>query len=157
MDFNDKPAFMKKLEHIAIKLDRKLNEEQCQVFFDDLKDLSIEVVEGAMDLALRDRDPDDAFLTRAMLTTPEIRRAAEELIKDKDKKVKGKLGCEKCMPTKGWRLEITKSGRAIGYPCDCLAEIVRAHLKKKNRTRADRDYDKYREDILVAYEVSKLR
>jgi len=157
MDFNDKPAFMKKLNHIAIKLDRKLNEEQCQVFFDDLKDLTIDVVERAMDLALRDRDPDDVFLTRAMLTIPEIRRAAEELIKDKDKKVKGRLGCEKCLPTKGWILGITKTGRAVASPCDCLADIVRAHLKKKNRTRADRIDDKHREDILVAYEVSKFR
>jgi len=154
MNFNDKPAFMKKLNHIAIKLDRKLNDEQCEVFFDDLKDLTIEVVERAMDLALRDRDPDDVFLTRAMLTTPEIRRAAEELIKDT--KVKGMLGCEKCEPTKGWILEITKTGRAVARPCDCLAEIVRTHLKKKNRTRTDRDYDKYRESTLVAYEVSKL-
>jgi len=155
MNFNDKPAFMKKLLHIAIKLDRKLNEEQCEVFFDELKDFTIEIIEKAMDLALRDRDPDDAFLTRAMLTTPEIRRAAEELIKGK--KVKGKLGCEKCLPTKGWILEFTTAGRAIARPCDCLAEVVRAELKRKNRNRANRMDDRQREGTLVAYEVSKLR
>jgi len=155
MNFNDKPAFMKKLGDITIKLDRKLNEEQCQVFFDDLKDLPIEVVKRAMDLALHDRDPDDIYLTRAMPTTPEIRRAAEELIKDK--KIKGKLGCEKCEPTKGWILEITKTGRAVAHPCDCMAEVVRAELKRKNRIRVDRMDDRLRESTLVAYEISKLR
>ena len=155
MNFNDKPVFMKKMEQIAKKVDRKLDREQCDVFFDDLKDYPIEIVLKAMDMALRDRDPDDVFLTRAMLTVQEIRRAADELIKDK--KEKGKLGCEKCLPTKGWILEITKAGRAVGHPCDCLAEVVRAELKRKGRTRADRMDDRHREDILVAYEMSKLR
>lgn len=155
MEFNDKPAFRIQMQKIARKVDRKLDEEQCDIFFDDLKDLSIHVVEKAMDIALRDRDPDDAFLTRAMLTIPEIRRAAEELIKEK--KVEGKIGCEKCLPTKGWILEITKTGRGVARPCDCLAEIVRAELNRKNRTRSDRVDDKRREDILIAYEISKLR
>ena len=155
MNFNDKPAFRAKMEMIAKKVDRKLDDEQCDVFFDDLKDYPIEIITKAFDLALRDRDPDDVFLTRAMLTVQEIRRAADELIKDK--KVKGKLGCEKCLPTKGWILEITKTGRSIGHPCDCLAEVVRAELNRKGRTRADRMDDRHREDILVAYEMSKLR
>jgi len=155
MEFKDKPAFRAKMEKVARKVDRKLDVEQSDVFFDDLKDFSIEVIEKAMDLALRDRDPDDVYLTRAMLTTPEIRRAAEELIKDT--KVKGKLGCEKCESTKGWILEITKTGRAIAHPCDCMAEVVKAELKRKNRTRADRMDDKQREGTLVAYEVSKFR
>jgi len=155
MNFNDKPTFMKKMQQVARKVDRKIDDEQCDVFFDDLKDFSIEVIERAMDLALRDRDPDDVFLRRAMLTTPEIRQAAEELINKK--KETGKLGCEKCLPTKGWILEIAKSGRAIAHPCDCLADIVRRELNAKNRTRASRIDDKHREDILVAYEMSKLR
>ncbi|GAH28866.1 unnamed protein product, partial [marine sediment metagenome] len=29
--------------------------------------------------------------------------------------------------------------------------------KKKNRTKADREQDKHREGILVAYEISKLK
>ena len=155
MEFKDKPAFRTKMEKIARKVDRKLDVEQSDVFFDDLKDFPINVVEKAMDLALRDRDPDDAFLTRAMLTVPEIRRAAEELIKDK--KVIGKIGCEKCLPTKGWILEITETGRAIAHPCDCLAEVAKAELKRKSRNRADRMDDRHREGILVAYEISKLR
>lgn len=155
MNFNDKPTFMRKMQQIARKVDRKVDDEICDVFFDDLKDFSIEITEQAMDLALRDRDPDDAFLRRAMLTTPEIRQAAEELINKK--KETGKLGCEKCLPTKGWILETTKTGRAVAHPCDCLAEIVRTELNKKNRTRTSRVDDKSREDILVAYEMSKLR
>ena len=98
MNFNDKPAFMEKMQQIARKVDRKVDDEICDVFFDDLKDFSIEITEQAMDLALRDRDPDDAFLRRAMLTTPEIRQAAEELINKR--KETGKLGCEKCLPSK---------------------------------------------------------
>lgn len=129
MNFNDKPAFMEKMQQVARKVDRKVDDEQCDVFFDDLKDFSIEVVERAMDLALRDRDPDDAFLTRAMLTIGEIRRAADELVNKK--RETGKLGCEKCEPTKGWILEITNTGRAIGHPCDCLAMVVRTELGKK--------------------------
>ena len=155
MEFRDKVAFKIKMEQIARKVDRKIDREQCDVFFDDLKDFSIEIIEQAMDLALRDRDPNDAFLTRAMLTIPEIRRAADELIKGK--KVKGKLGCEKCAPIKGWILEITKTGRAIAYPCDCLADVVRAELKQKSRGRGDRINDRHREEILVAYEMSKIR
>lgn len=155
MEFNDKPAFMEKMEQIARKVDRKVDIELCDVYFDDLKDFSIEIVMNAMDLALRDRDPDDAFLTRAMLTIPEIRRVADELIKGK--KIKGKLGCDKCVPTKGWILEITKTGRTIAHPCDCLAEVVRTELNRKSRTRTDRMDDRHREDILVAYEMSKLR
>jgi len=92
-----------------------------------------------------------------MLTTPEIRRAAEELIKNKDTKIKDMLGCEKCEPTKGWILEITKTGRAVARPCDCMTEVVRTELKRKNRNRADRMDDRQREGTLVAYEVSKLR
>ena len=155
MEFRDKIAFKIKMEKIARKVDRKLDDEQCDIFFDDLKDFSIKIIEQAMDLALRDREPNDAFLTRAMLTAPEIRRAANELI-DK-KKETGKLGCEKCLPTKGWILEITKEGRVIGHPCDCLADVVRAELGRKSRTRTDRMDDRHREDILVAYEISKLR
>lgn len=155
MEFNDKPAFRTQMQKIARKVDRKIDDEQCNIFFDDLKDFPIATVENAMDLALRDRDPDDAFLTRAMLTIPEIRRAADELIKGK--KVKGKLGCEKCLPTRGWILETTKTGRAVAHPCDCLAEVVKAELSRKSRTRTDRMDDRHREDILVAYEISKLR
>jgi len=156
MDFNDKPAFKEKMEQIARKLDRKLDDEQCNIFFDDLRrDYSIKIIEKAMDQALRDRDPDDIFLRRAMLTIPEIRQAAEELSKKEE--VTGKLGCLRCEPTNGWILEITKTGRAVAHPCDCLAEIVRAHLKNKNRTKADRDLDKFRRETLIAYEASKSR
>jgi len=156
MDFNDKPAFRNKMEKIAHKVDRKLDDEQCDVFFDDLRrDYSIKIIERAMDQALRDRDPDDIFLRRAMLTIPEIRQAAEELSKKED--VTGKLGCLKCEPTLGWITETTKDGRFIAHPCDCLAEIVRARLKNKNRTRTDRDLDKFRRETLIAYEVSKSR
>jgi len=157
MDFNDKPAFRKKMEQIARKVDRKLDDEQCDIFFDDLKDFPIKIIEEALDQALRDRDPDDPFLTRAMLTIPEIRQAAEELIEKSKDEVTSKLGCLRCEPTKGWILEITKTGRAVAHPCDCLAEIVRAHLKKKNRTKTDREDDKHRKVILDAYEASKSR
>ena len=155
MDFNDKPAFRNKMEKIAQKVDRKLDDEQCDIYFDDLKDFKINVVEKAMDLALRDRDPDDIFLRRAILTIPEIRQAAGELIKEKGTTLK--LGCLKCEPTFGWITETTKDGRFIAHPCDCLAEIVRARLKNKNRTRTDRDLDKFRRETLIAYEMSKLR
>jgi len=155
MDFNDKPAFRTKMEKIAIKVDRKLDEEQCDVFFDDLKDYSIKIIEKAMDQALRDRDPEDIFLRRAMITIPEIRQAAEELSKEKE--ATGKLGCLRCEPRKGWITETTKDGRFIAHPCDCLVEIVQAELKKKNRTRAAREHDRHRRGILVAYEISKLR
>ena len=156
MDFNDKPAFVEKMEQIARKVDRKLDDEQCNIFFDDLRrDYSIKIIGRAMDQALRDRDGEDIFLRRAMLTIPEIRQAAEELSKKEE--VTGKLGCLRCEPTKGWILEITKTGRAVAHPCDCLAEIVRAHLKNKNRTKADRNLDKFRRETLIAYEVSKSR
>ena len=82
MDFNDKPAFRIKMQNIARKVDRKLDEEQCDVFFDDLRDLPIKTIEKALDQALRDRDPEDIFLRRAMITIPEIRQAAEELRKE---------------------------------------------------------------------------
>ena len=156
MDFNDKPAFKEKMEQIARKIDRKLDDEQCNIFFDDLRrDYSIKIIESAMDQALRDRDPDDIFLRRAMLTIAEIRQAAEELSKKEE--VAGKLGCLRCEPTLGWITETTKDGRFIAHPCDCLAEIVRAHLKNKNRTKADRDLDKFRRGTLIAYEISKSR
>ena len=155
MEFNDKVAFKIKMEKTAIKFDRKINDDQCDVYFDDLKDYPIEVVEKAMDQALRDRDPDDMFLIRAMLTIPEIRLAADDLISKN--KVTGKLGCEKCGFTKGWIMETTKSGRFVAHPCDCLAEIARDELKRKGRTRADRDNDRHLEDILIAYEISKIR
>lgn len=155
MDFNDKVAFRKKMEETALKVDRKLDKEQCDVFFDDLKHYSIKIIEKAMDQALRDRDPEDIFLRRAMITIPEIRQAAEDL--RKEKKTTLKLGCLRCEPTNGWILETTKDGRFIAHPCDCLAEIVRTHLKNKNRTRADRDLDKYRRETLIGYEISKSR
>jgi len=155
MEFNDKIAFRKKMEETALKVDRKLDKEQCDVFFDDLKDYSIKIIERAMDQALRDRDPEDIFLRRAMITIPEIRQAAEELIKEK--KTTLKLGCLKCEPTNGWIAGKTKDGRFIAHPCDCLAEIVMAELKRKNRTRATRENDRHRRGILVAYEISKLR
>ena len=155
MDFNDKVAFRKKMEETALKVDRKLDKEQCDVFFDDLKGYSIKIIERAMDQALRDRDPEDVFLRRAMITIPEIRQAAGELIKEKRTTLK--LGCLKCEPTLGWITETTKDGRFIAHPCDCLAEIVRARLKNKNRTRVDRDLDKFRRETLISYEVSKAR
>ena len=155
MEFNDKPAFRIKMQNIARKVDRKLDEEQCNVFFDDLKDYSINIIEKAMDQALRDRDPEDIFLRRAMITIPEIRQAAEDL--RKEKKATNKLGCLRCEPTNGWITETTKDGRFIAHPCDCLAEIVMAELKSKNRTRANRENDRHRRGILVAYEISKLK
>jgi len=155
MDLKDKPAFRNKMDQIALKLDRKLDEEQYKVYFDDLKSYPIKIIEKAMDQALRDRDPEDVFLRRAMITTPEIRQAAEDLINRKKKA--GKVGCEKCKPTLGWITETTKTGRFVAHPCDCLAEIVRSELNRKNRSRADRDYDKYRLGIIAAYEMSKLR
>ena len=155
MEFKDKVAFKIKMEKTAIKFDRKINDDQCDVYFDDLKDYPIQIVEKAMDQALRDRDPDDMFLIRAMLTIPEIRAAADDLISKN--KVIGRLGCEKCGITKGWITETTKDGRYIAYPCDCLAEIIRDELKRKARTRADRMDDRSREGSLIAYEVSKIR
>jgi len=155
MDFKDKPAFRNKMEQIALKIDRKLDEDQCNVFFNDLKDYSIKIIEKAMDQALRDRDPEDIFLRRAMITIPEIRQAAEDLRKEKKSTLK--LGCLRCEPTNGWITETTKDGRFIAHPCDCLAEIVMAELKRKNRTRATRENDRHRRGILVAHEISKLR
>ncbi len=99
--------------------------------------------------------PEDIFLRRAMITIPEIRQAAEDLVKEK--KATSKLGCLRCEPTNGWITETTKDGRFIAHPCDCLAEIVKAELKKKNRTRATRENDRHRRGILIAYEISKVR
>jgi len=154
MDLKDKPSFRKKMEEVAIKLDRKLDKEQCEVFFKDLRDYPIKIIEKAFDQALKDRDPDDIFLKRAMITIPEIRQVAEDLRREKI--LIPKIGCERCQPVRGWIIEITKSGRYIAHPCDCLAEMVKAELRRKNRTRADRDHDRYRKGILASYEMSKL-
>lgn len=126
MKFEDKRTFFKKLEAAATALGRKIGKDEGKVFFDSLIEYSIETVCAAIDKALRDRDPQDIYLTTKLLTVPEIRFAAITIMNESSDR--SRSGCKECNYT-SWILE-KKDGRDVAVRCGCWVEIIAGGNKK---------------------------
>jgi len=123
MNESDKQAFLIKMKEMANAVDRKIEIDQVDSFFKLLKSYPINIVCTAMDKALEGRDGDNKYLTRAMLTIPEIRREAAVLVSGKSKELK--VGCEKCNHT-GFMLTDGPYGQPIAERCECFLAVIKA-------------------------------
>lgn len=128
MNESDRLLFLAKMKEMSYAVDRKITPDQIDSNFKHLKDFPINLVCEAMDKALENRDGDDIYLTRTILTVPEIRQEAEKLAAASRKKQK--VGCEKCNYT-GFILIDRQDAQPIARRCECLLTI--------NKSRKD-DY-----------------
>jgi len=126
MNETDRPLFLEKLKEMANTVDRKITPEQIDSYFKHLKDYPIDIVCKAMDKALDDRNADDIYLIRTILTVPEIRQQAENLAKAT--REENKVGCEKCNYT-GFILADRPDAQPIARRCECLLAVIRAKKK----------------------------
>lgn len=122
MKFEDKAQFYQRLSQAAIKVGRKIGREEADVFFNDLQEYPINVILKAIDKALHDRDPEDRYITTALLTIPEIRGAVRKVLTAPGIK---KSGCDKCSGST-WILEKVKGMQPIAHRCECWLAVMAA-------------------------------
>jgi len=126
MNDTDKSLFLEKMKEIGNTVDRKITPEQVDSYFKHLKDYPIDIVCKAMDKALGERNGDDIYLTRTILTVPEIKQQAEKLAEAT--REEQKVGCEKCNYT-GFILTDRPDAQPIARRCECLLAVIRAKKK----------------------------
>lgn len=156
MDFKDKAEFTAALEKSARKVGRDISQEDEEIFYEELKDYPLKLVLQGMTKAIRDRDPADSFLRRALLSTPEIRAAMEE-IADEQIAAGNVSRCEICNGS-GWITGEDEKVRILAWPCRCLYEAAKAVIERKKRPGTqDARMDAYRKRIVGAYEYHEKK
>lgn len=126
MNESDRQLFLEKMKEMANTVDRKITPEQIDSYFKHLKDYPMEIIFKAMDKALENRNGNDIYLTRTILTVPEIRQQAEELAEAT--REERKVGCEKCSYT-GFILIDSPDAQPIARRCECLLAVIEAKNK----------------------------
>ena len=126
MNDTDRSFFLEKMKEMANAVDRKITPGQVDSYFKHLKGYPIDIVCKAMDKALDDRNGDDIYLIRTILTVPEIRQQAEKLAEAT--REKNKVGCEKCNYT-GFILTDRPDAQPIAKRCECLLAVIEAKNK----------------------------
>jgi len=149
MDFSDKPELKAMLERAGKKVGRSISQEDVEFFYEELKEYPIKTLERAVENAMRDRDPDDAFLHRAMLTVQETKAAAERILEEAP--IKGKVGCERCGGM-AWIMGGGGSGQPVAWPCECLYNAAKEALGKQGKKGRPSHLDRHRKEIIHAYE-----
>lgn len=149
MDFSDKPELKAMLERAGKKVGKSISQDDVEFFYDELKEYPIKTLERAIENAMRDRDLDDAFLHRAMLTVQEIRAAVERILEEAP--TKGKVGCERCGDM-AWIMGGSGSGQPVAWPCECLYNAAKEALAKQGKKGRPSHLDRYRKEIIYAYE-----
>lgn len=138
MEFADRKDFHEKMEKMARSFDRNITTDEVDYSFRLLKDYPFWVIEKAIDKAIKDRDGTDIYLTRSLLSIPEIRTAADEILLKETPEVK--IGCQECNYT-GFILKDSKDaeGRVTGQPqarrCKCLETVLIVKKKRKRRKK----------------------
>lgn len=150
MEFKDKPDFIAALEKAARKVGRDISQQDEEIFYDELKDYPLKIVLQGLIKAMRDRDPAHPFLKRALLSTPEIRAAIEEIAEEQA--AAGKVAsCEICSGS-GWKTGFDEKGRFLAWPCRCIYDAAKAALERKKRSGSfDARLDAGRKRIVAAY------
>lgn len=122
MNDTDREDFADKMKEMARALSRIIDGEDIGAYFNQLKDFPLEIVIKGIDQAIRDRDPEDPFLT-PLISVPEIRGAIARMMREADEK--GDVaGCEACNMT-GWVLTQEPEGQPKARPCECLYKIAK--------------------------------
>lgn len=148
MDFSDKPELKAMLERSAKKVGKSISQDDVEFFYDELKEYPMKIVVGAIENAMRNRDPDDVFLHRAILTVQETKAAAEKILEEAP--AKGKVGCERCGGS-AWIMGGGSSGQPVAWPCKCLYNAAKEALEKKGKKGRLSHVDGYRKQIVQAY------
>jgi len=149
MDYGDKPELKAILERSAKKVGRSVSQDEIEFFYDELKEYPLKTLRKATEKAMADRDPDDAFLHRAMLTVQETKVAAEKILEEVP--ATSKVGCERCKGM-AWITSEDKLGRLVAWPCKCLYNAAKEALEKKGKKGRLSHIDGYRKQIVDAYE-----
>jgi len=146
MNFSDKPELKAILDRSAKRVGRSVNQDDVEFFYDELKEYPLKTLKRAAEKAMEDRDPDDAYLHRAMLTVQETKAAVEKILEEAP--TKGKVGCERCEGN-AWITSKDELGRLMARPCKCLYDVAKEALAKKGRASTA---DRHRRRIVEAYE-----
>ena len=153
MNDADKQDFADKMKEMSRALSRIIDSEDIDAYFNQLQDLPLEIVIKGIDQAIRDRDPEDPFLT-PLISVPEIRGAVARIMRESDAEA-DVAGCEACNMT-GWVLVEGEKGQPIARPCECLYKIVKKFtMSTEEPTAKDAKSRKNAEDIVKAYERHK--
>jgi hypothetical protein len=136
MEFTDKKKFYDKMEEMARSFDRNITTNEVDYSFRMLKDYPFWAVDRAIDKAIKDRDGTDLYLARSLLSIPEIRAAADEVLLKETPEIK--IGCKECNYT-GFILTTPRDaeGRVTGQPqarrCECFKAVLAAKKRKKSK------------------------
>lgn len=127
MDFMEKPEFFKELKKAAKQLGSRINIENeddvlmLEGYWDNLKEYSFKLIKAAIQNAIRSRDKDSSYYFRAMITVPEIRVEAQQLLKEG--MISKKEHCELC-DDMGWILINNSEGKQVAQRCQCIPKKV---------------------------------
>ncbi len=151
MNDADKQKFADKMKEMSRALSRIIDSDDIDAYFNQLQDLPLEIALKGIDHAIRDRDPEEPFLT-PLISVPEIRGAIDRMEQEEGEK-RVKAGCEACNMT-GWLLtEANKHTYASVRPCRCLYLIAKkATMNKQKPTLKEIKSRKTAEDTVTAYE-----
>lgn len=151
MNDADRQDFSDKMKEMARALSRIVDGEDIAAYFNQLQDLPLKIVIKGIDHAIRERDPNDPFLT-PLISVPEIRGAIAAMIHNEAEK-HTVAGCEACNMT-GWLLtEANKDTYASARPCKCLYLIAKKSVMSTTKpTLKEAPSRKAAEGIVEAYE-----
>lgn len=135
MIIEDKVVFGKKMREISRVVQRQIEDEDIDAYFNQFEDYPIKLMIKALDLALDNRDPQDIYLATVLPNHSEIKAAIIELTQPVDEGEAGGTitSCPLCDGT-GWKTSDGVSGRFLAWPCKCLYEITKEALKIKGRS-----------------------
>lgn len=160
MNFNELGSFSEKLAWAASVQGRSIGKTEAKDMFKFIEDLPLDTVLLAIERAIRRRDPDDIFLKTALITGPEIRQAAEEIIAEsRSEGDVGSTGRCKICDGMGWIANVEdEKGCLIAWPCECLYKTAKDTLARKQRpTAAAEETRKCCKSIVAAYEYHQRK
>jgi len=120
MNESDKPIFLRKIKEVAYAVDRKIKIEQVDSYFNHLKSYPINIVCKALDRALMGRDPNEPYLSRAIITIPEVLTKIRDLMNEEYKGSNPK--CDKCTQDR-WIILPQAKGQPKVRRCECFSTI----------------------------------
>lgn len=154
MDFSDKPELHVILTRAGKRVGRSVSQDDVEFFYDELKEYPMKILREAPEKAMRDRDPDDAYLHRAMLTVQEIRVTVERILEEAP--AESGVGCKRCGGS-AWIMGGGGSGQPVAWPCECLYNAAKEALAKKGGKGKSSHIDGHRKQIIYAYEYHQKK
>ena len=148
MDVNEIEKFSELIKKAGNRVAMTVTDGIVDVYYDDLKDFPLDLIERAISYAYHDRNPEDDFLKTKMVSSLEIENAANRIVEEESQKEHAK--CPKCDGL-AWIIAERKDGKIIVHPCQCLYN--KAIEMTTNKVQKYRVNNRFREIIIKSYEA----